>query len=66
MVDLLAAAEALRAARVRYAEAWLRLRLKARSDQDATHRATVETNDEVTIRQAELELAREELRSSVT
>lgn len=66
MADLLTAAEALRAARVRYAEAWLRLRLKARSDQDATHRATVETNDEVTIRQAELELAREELRSSVT
>ncbi len=57
----LALAEEVRAARVRYAEDWLRLRLKAKSDQEATHKATAETKDELTVLNARLELARRAL-----
>ena len=61
MSDYLDAAEALRAARVRYAEAFLRFRVRAKSDGQAHQQAIVETNDELTILEARLELARRNL-----
>ncbi len=55
---VLLAAKNLAAARTAYAEAWLRHRVRAKSDQQATHMATVETNDAVTLAEAKLEVAR--------
>lgn len=60
-LDYLKAAGYLSEARTRYAEAWLRHRVRAKSDQQATHMATVETKDEVTLLEAQLELARRNL-----
>lgn len=55
---IMEAAKELAAARTAYAEAWLRHRVRAKSDQQATHMATVETNDAVTLAEAKLEIAR--------
>ena len=57
------AAHVLAEARLRYAEAWLLFRARAgcKSDQQATHQATIETGDEMTVLTAELEIARESL-----
>lgn len=55
------AAKELAAARTAYAEAWLRHRVRAKSDQQATHMATVETKDAVTLAEAKLEIARRNL-----
>lgn len=54
-------AEKLREARVRYAQAFLRFRVNAKSDGQAHQQAIVETQDELTIREAELEIARRAL-----
>jgi len=54
-------AEKLREARVRYAQAFLRFRVNAKSDGQAHQQAIVETKDELTILEAELELARRAL-----
>lgn len=55
------AAEKVRAARVRYAQAFLRFRVGAKSDGQAHQQAIVETKDELTILEAELEIARRAL-----
>lgn len=60
-VEYLNAVQHLAEARTRYSEAWLRHRTRASSDQQATHRATVETKDEVTLFEAQLELTRRNL-----
>lgn len=57
-LDFLEAAQALKEARVRYAEAFLRHRVRAASDGQAHQRAIVETQDELTLCEARLEIAR--------
>ena len=58
-----AAAAAVAAARIRYAESFLlwKARDKGTSDEKARQHAIVETRDELTILLAELEIARESL-----
>lgn len=51
----------LAGARHAYAEAWLRFRVKAKSDQQATHQATVEAGEKLTMAEAVYELARRAL-----
>ena len=58
---LLDAAEAVREARVRYAQHFLRFRVRAKSDGQAHQQAIVETDDELTILEARLELAKRDL-----
>jgi hypothetical protein len=48
------AAEAVRLARVRYAEAYIRFRPGSHTDATAHQRAIIETNDELTVLQADL------------
>lgn len=48
-------------ARIRYAEAFLRFRVRAKSDGQAHQQAIVETQDAVTLAEAEFELARRDL-----
>jgi len=60
-IRFMEAAEKVREARVRYAEAFLRFRVRAKSDGQAHQQAIVETNDELTILEAKLELARRAL-----
>jgi len=55
---VLEAAEALRAARVRYAESYLLHRLSTKSDGTAHQQAILETADELTVAQARYDLAR--------
>ena len=55
------AVEKVREARVRYAQEFLRFRINAKSDGQAHQQAIVETKDELTIREAELEIARRAL-----
>ena len=55
------AAYRLAGARHNYAEAWLRFRIKAKSDQQATHQATVEMGEKLTMAEAVYELARRDL-----
>lgn len=51
--DPLGTAENLRKARIRYAEAFLRYRLRAPSDGQAHQQAIIETSDELTVLEAE-------------
>lgn len=51
------AAKALAAARVRFASAFIRWRLRAPSDGQAEQHAIIETNSEITEREAELRMA---------
>jgi hypothetical protein len=55
----LAAAEGLRAARVRYAASFLRFRLTAKTDGIAHQQAILDTDDELTVIQARYDLARQ-------
>jgi len=55
------AAEKVRAARVRYAQEFLRFRVNAKSDGQAHQQAIVATEDELTILEAKLDLARRAL-----
>lgn len=60
-IDVTEAAESVRAARVRYAETFLRFRIFAKSDGQAHQQAILETKDELTTLEARLFLAREAL-----
>lgn len=51
--DPLITAETLRKARVRYAEAFLRYRINAKSDGQAHQQAVIETSGELTVLEAE-------------
>ena len=53
--------EQVRAARVRYAQEFLRFRVNAKSDGQAHQQAIVATEDELTILEAKLDLARRAL-----
>jgi hypothetical protein len=60
-LTVLEAAEHVRAARVRYAEAFVRFKMRNATDGQAHQQALLETEDEVTIYQARLDIARWEL-----
>ena len=53
--------EQVRAARVRYAQEFLRFRVRAKSDGQAHQQAIVETQDELTTLEAKQYLARRDL-----
>lgn len=57
---VLMAAEAVRQARMRYAEEYLRFRIRSNTDGNAHQQAVLETGDELTVLQARLWLAKME------